>query len=162
MSLADNIAEQFIEAISRFTPEYINKINKAKADGLKLTEPEQKKRDEYNATINATNIKLDELKKASDRHDLKRAELDGDIKKLTDRVGAIEEREDKAKEREDAVLIRENAVKIKNGDFIKRESDLEKIKNDQQKEKTRLEILRGELEEQATSFEQAQKLIKRK
>jgi hypothetical protein len=64
MSLADNIALQLVEAIAGCTPENIKKNAIAKAEALKLTEPEQAKRDECVAIINSVAPKLADLKAA--------------------------------------------------------------------------------------------------
>jgi hypothetical protein len=162
MSLADNIAEQFVEAISRFTPEYLDKIHQAKAEGLKLTAPEQKKRDEYNATINTTNLKLDELKKASDRHDLKRAELDSTNKQLDERKKLLDVREQRHSDSVTAFNAKQSEAVDKEKKLSDWQLQLETTAKSQKATEERLKAWEADLNEQASSFEQAQKLIKRK
>jgi chromosome segregation ATPase len=162
MSLADNIAEQFVEAISRFTPEYIEKMARAKAEGLKLTDPEQKKRDEYNATINAASLRLDEVKKASDRHDLKRAELDSFSKQLDERKKLLDAREQRHSEVVSAFNIKQTEVASKEKKLSGWQEQLEATAKTHVSTEERLKAWESDLNEQAASFEQAQKLIKRK
>ena len=162
MSLADNIAMQLVEALANCTPENVKKIAEAKADALKLTDVEQKKRDEYSATINTANMKLDELKKVSDRHDLKRAELDNNSKQLDERKKLLDAREQRHADSVASFNSKQIEAAEKEKKLSNWEAQLEVTAKSQKATEERLKAWEFDLAEQASGFEQALLIRKKK
>lgn len=162
MSLADNIAQQFIESISRFTPDYVEKIAQAKADGLRITEPEQRARDEYNVKIAEHDAKLKALKDAEAK--------DADTKKqIIVAKQELEAGQQALKRAKDDHAKALQSINDRDADLSGREQALalekkqvEQVCKANESETKRLKDWADSLAEQADSFDQAQKLIKRK
>lgn len=156
------VLTEFSEAMASFTPENVMAVAKAKAEALKLTDPEQKKRDECIAIIESVTPKLTALEDA-------KAENAETLKAIEEAHKAFDEREKSVKESEQKISQANALLEAREKAAAKKEDDLdnysdqldEKAKGHRAKEKT-LADLEASLNEQAASFEQAQKLIKRK
>lgn len=162
MTIAENVALQLIEAIANCTPDNIAKAGKAKAEALKLTAPEQKIRDEAVATINSVSVQMEELKRAKDAHGLKAAEIASAQTTLDSRKSLLDGREERHAQAVAAFNTKQIAIAENEKKLLNWQSQLEANATAQKATEERLKTWEADLSEQASGFEQAQKLIKRK
>jgi hypothetical protein len=148
-----------------FTPENMEVIKayaQAEADALKLSAPEQKKRDEYNALITEVSAKLAALKEAETKNAAKLAEIGDAHAKLLNRETAAQQREDKVGIRETSVEKREKeALKQETGNKNYRD-ELDRLAASHLQKQKDLQLWEDTLTEQANNFEKAQQLIGKK
>jgi hypothetical protein len=83
MSLSEKIVTELVEAIQALTPDKIKAAATARASALKLTETEQKLRDEAVAIIDSVSVKTKELEK-------KQAAYDSAVKVYNEGIDAYE------------------------------------------------------------------------
>ncbi len=157
------VLTEITQALQDFTPSYLIEHAKARAEALKLTEPEKKKRDECVATINSVNGKLEELKQAQSAYDVRLMEITKMQKKLDENKSSLDARE----ERHSAAVSAFNTKQISVTDNEKRlltwQAQLEATARNQKATEERLKAWEIELNEQANNFEQAAiKVIGRK
>ncbi len=162
MSLADNIALQLVEAIAGCTPENIKKNAIAKAEALKLTEPEQKKRDEAVAILNSVAPKLAELKAAEEKHASAKAEIEKANGLLDARSKAADKRDS-----DHVTAVANHAAKVKANDDraaeLKALADkLESQRKTQENKIGDLQAWEARLTEQQTNWDAAQQLLRKK
>lgn len=125
------IVGEFVKAMSLYTPDKIKECLEAQADGLKLTEAEQAKRDDAVKIIDGAQEKLKEI-----------ADREGILSKLkSDYILSVNAHEIKSGELLKQIAkanTRDEEQNQKQKDLDKKESDLKKLATDFEAKETKL------------------------
>jgi hypothetical protein len=155
------VVGELAEALSQYTPAYIKACHAAEAEGLKLTEPERKKREECVAIIDSANAKLLEIAKAKSAHEARETLVAEKEKSVSDREEAIRKREGELGAKETAVKNREANALSKERELNAYSDRLDGIATGHSAKAADLKKWEDSLKKQAEAFDQAQSLIKR-